>query len=55
MSKEEIEKLAKEADNKKRNNTRTGMYSNYINTTNLDLSRYQIGNTIKEHRELSKT
>ena len=50
MSKEEIEILAK--DDKKRNNTRTGMY---INTTNLDLSRYQIGNTIKEHRELSKT
>jgi len=53
MSKEEIEALAK--DDKKRNNTRTGMYINYINTTNLDLSRYQIGNTIKEHRELSKT
>ena len=31
-----------------------GAYFNYLNTTCLDLSVYQIGKTLEEHLELSR-
>ena len=39
-----------EEDERKKYARRGGKYINRLNTTNLDLTKYQIGRTIEEHR-----